>query len=259
MPVRALKRKPYEGKITSIYAKLTDAERQEYLADLRRDAENVHNAQAFRAYCYELWGILCDGTEESLSKFRMAHVLEPTTGRLTRIGLCLSTLGRHDEALDRLAESADRTPCVSSLLGLTVVLSRVGAHAEALATYQDMVRYISPTSHEDFYHALRCAADLGLLAEAAELTVRLLALQHGFLLGEERAIDVLVECRDIWERQFADLPEIISALRRYVTLNEAAHSHTADSEPPSAEGADMFEATRPMRALAAAEHGGRPS
>lgn len=85
--------------------------------------------------------VVGDRADEALATFESAADLAPSDMRGTwGRALALQSLGRHEEALEGLAQMAERFPDVGSVRGLIGdSLSELGRHEEALATFAKAV------------------------------------------------------------------------------------------------------------------------
>jgi tetratricopeptide (TPR) repeat protein len=262
VPVPALKRKPYEDDLFDRFREIPDGQLLAYATDLKSDAENTRAPAVYRAYCYDLWGLVLfrlGDIEESASKHRRAHVLSPSARSLAMLGARQLLLARPEEAMESLATAADMSPSTWILSNLASAFAGVGAFAEARETFQDAVKAADLTDAVDLFTLAQHAGELGLAAEAAEYFARYLAAQHGFFLGEERAVDVLLQCWPGVESALEErFPALFSSLRQVIAFEKATQA-PGDETPPSGDGLDMFEATRPMREMAAEEHGRKVS
>lgn len=263
MSTPAPKNKPYKERLTNRFLLIPEEELLAYIADLQPDAESTKNPPAYRAYCLHLWGLALarlDDATGALSKHRHAQLLAPSQDGMMLLGVRLLELDRAEEAVRHLAEAADMAPDLLAAANLASGLARLGAHPEALATYQDAVGLANLASADDLFTLAQHAAELGLLAEASEFMARFLSVQKRFPLGEDRAVDVLRQYRHEFEPQLVKpFPKLLSALRRVMAFAEALEVPAEEAHLPTEGGLDMLEATRPMRALAAAEHGGPSS
>lgn len=136
------------------------------------------------------------------------------------------------DTLDALAAAADATPTVQTVSDLAVGLFKAAAYEDGMRTFQDAIDLLTSTDAEAHLHLAECLATTHLHGEALEMFVRHLALRDGFPLGNERAIDVVLDRKSVNDPGLASLPALTYTVRYLVAFELEMRKQQSLRLPP---------------------------
>jgi tetratricopeptide (TPR) repeat protein len=148
--------------------------------------------------------------DKAAEDFRRAAELDPTADRCYRYGVCLSHLGRYNEALSQLEKAVTINPNhVESITEQGVVRLELGRTELALEDFEIAIR-LDPTYYIAAAHRARCHYIRGEWRQVVENAARAIELNPQYALS--------FKLRALGRKELEDFSGAIDDLERYFSL-----------------------------------------